>query len=117
MPIYEYACRACGHEMEIRQKFSDAPLTDCPACGTAALERLVSASSFALKGSGWYADGYGPPKSEDKPEAAKDAKDTKDTKDTKDAKEPKGGGGDAAKTEKKPAEPTKTTAPETKKAS
>jgi putative FmdB family regulatory protein len=59
MPMYEYGCKSCGHAMEARQKFSDAPLTDCPACGQAELERLVSASSFALKGGGWYADGYG----------------------------------------------------------
>lgn len=66
MPIYEYACKVCGHEMEARQKFSDAPLTECPSCGASALERLVSNSSFALKGSGWYADGYGGKKSDGK---------------------------------------------------
>ena len=63
MPIYEYACSACGHELEVRQKFSDDPLTHCPKCDAEELQRLVSNSSFALKGSGWYADGYGPKKS------------------------------------------------------
>jgi len=54
MPIYEYRCESCGAELEKIQKFSDAPLTDCPACGKASLKKLVSASSFRLKGTGWY---------------------------------------------------------------
>ena len=54
MPIYEYRCSACGHEFEILQKISDQPLTECPACGKAALAKLVSAAGFQLKGSGWY---------------------------------------------------------------
>jgi putative FmdB family regulatory protein len=54
MPIYEYRCDACGAELEKLQKISDAPLRDCPACGKPALAKLVSASSFRLKGSGWY---------------------------------------------------------------
>jgi putative FmdB family regulatory protein len=63
MPIYEYACQACGYELEANQRFSEAPLTKCPSCSQDKLERLVSRSSFALKGSGWYADGYGASKS------------------------------------------------------
>lgn len=59
MPNYDYVCHACGRETEIFQRISDPPLTSCPACGKDALERLVSRSSFALRGSGWYADGYG----------------------------------------------------------
>jgi putative FmdB family regulatory protein len=59
MPLYEYACAECGHQLEARQKMSDPPLKICPKCGDESLERLVSRSSFALKGSGWYADGYG----------------------------------------------------------
>lgn len=54
MPIYEYRCNDCGHELEKLQRMSEAPLTDCPACGKAALRRLISASGFRLKGSGWY---------------------------------------------------------------
>lgn len=54
MPIYEYECRACGHRLEKLQKISDAPLTDCPACGQPALRKLVSAVAFRLKGEGWY---------------------------------------------------------------
>jgi putative FmdB family regulatory protein len=54
MPIYEYRCAACGHDLEKLQRLGDAPLTDCPACGKAKLRRLVSAAGFRLKGSGWY---------------------------------------------------------------
>ena len=59
MPIYEYRCDACGHELEKIQRMSDAPLTDCPDCGEAELRRLVSAAAFRLKGSGWYVNDYG----------------------------------------------------------
>jgi len=54
MPIYEYACDACGHRFEKLQKMSDEPLTDCPDCAESALKKLVSAAAFRLKGSGWY---------------------------------------------------------------
>ena len=58
MPIYEYRCDGCGHELEAMQKFSDAALTDCPSCGKPALRKLVSAAGFQLKGSGWYATDF-----------------------------------------------------------
>jgi putative FmdB family regulatory protein len=54
MPIYEYQCQACGHEIEVIQKMSDAPLTDCPECKQPKLKKLISASAFRLKGGGWY---------------------------------------------------------------
>ncbi len=54
MPIYEYQCDACGHDMEAIQKMSDPPLADCPACGKPSLRRKISAVGFRLKGSGWY---------------------------------------------------------------
>ncbi|EIC19693.1 FmdB family zinc ribbon protein [Thiorhodovibrio frisius] len=54
MPIYEYRCEACGHEMDALQKISAAPLTDCPECGASALKKKISAAAFRLKGSGWY---------------------------------------------------------------
>lgn len=54
MPIYEYVCRNCGDEIEKLQAMADAPLTDCSACGEAALKRKVSAPGFRLAGSGWY---------------------------------------------------------------
>ncbi|MBS0321882.1 MAG: zinc ribbon domain-containing protein [Proteobacteria bacterium] len=54
MPIYEYRCSACGHELEALQKLSDARLVTCPVCGKDALVKKVSAAGFQLKGSGWY---------------------------------------------------------------
>ena len=54
MPIYEYQCQACRHQLEMLQKISDDPLRVCPACDESALKKLVSASAFRLKGGGWY---------------------------------------------------------------
>lgn len=59
MPIYEYRCGACGHEFEEWQKVSDAPVRKCPQCHKNKVERLISLSSFQLKGSGWYITDYG----------------------------------------------------------
>lgn len=76
MPIYEYRCTACRHELEAIQKFSEAPLLTCPKCGQATLCKLVSAAGFQLKGSGWYQTDFrngGKPK-------AKPATDAGDTK-------------------------------------
>ena len=58
MPIYEYRCSSCGHELEVLQKFSDAPLATCPSCQRDALTKKVSAAGFQLKGSGWYATDF-----------------------------------------------------------
>ncbi|BCX81672.1 hypothetical protein MIT9_P1250 [Methylomarinovum caldicuralii] len=54
MPIYEYRCQKCGHELEALQKVSDPPLTECPECHAQSLQKLVSAAGFRLKGTGWY---------------------------------------------------------------
>lgn len=54
MPIYEYRCQSCAHELEALQKLSDQPLVDCPSCGQASLKKKVSAAGFRLKGGGWY---------------------------------------------------------------
>ncbi len=54
MPIYEYQCQECHHEMEALQKMSDDPLTDCPSCGKPGLRKKISAAAFRLKGGGWY---------------------------------------------------------------
>ncbi len=57
MPIYEYQCQKCGEIEEALQKFSDKPLTKCKQC-SGRLHKLVSQSSFHLKGSGWYVTDY-----------------------------------------------------------
>jgi putative FmdB family regulatory protein len=54
MPFYEYQCRHCGHQTEVMQKISAAPLRKCPACGRNGLSKLISAPVFRLKGGGWY---------------------------------------------------------------
>ena len=58
MPIYEYECGSCGHRLEAIQKMSDPVLKDCPACGKSTLKKLISATGFQLKGSGWYATDF-----------------------------------------------------------
>ncbi len=57
MPVYEYECDECVKVFEVQQRMSDATLTDCPECG-APVKKLMSMSSFQLKGGGWYSDGY-----------------------------------------------------------
>ncbi|AKH70407.1 putative regulatory protein, FmdB family [Spongiibacter sp. IMCC21906] len=54
MPIYEYGCESCGHDMEALQKMSDPALIDCPACQKPTLVKKISAAAFRLKGGGWY---------------------------------------------------------------
>jgi putative FmdB family regulatory protein len=54
VPIYEYACKKCDHKLDALQKMSDDPLLECPECGEPALNRLLSAPRFRLKGKGWY---------------------------------------------------------------
>jgi putative FmdB family regulatory protein len=58
MPIYEYRCQSCGHQLEAMQKMSDDPVKDCPACGKSELKKLISAGGFQLKGTGWYATDF-----------------------------------------------------------
>jgi putative FmdB family regulatory protein len=57
MPLYEYCCTACGHRFERIQKFSDPIVDTCPSCG-GAVEKLLSAPAFQLKGTGWYVTDY-----------------------------------------------------------
>ncbi|NOY52142.1 MAG: zinc ribbon domain-containing protein [Deltaproteobacteria bacterium] len=57
MPIYEYRCNDCGAEFEVSQGMDDEPLTICKQCA-GSVHRLISFTSFSLKGGGWYSDGY-----------------------------------------------------------
>lgn len=69
MPIYEYQCNMCGHQLEALQKMSEEPLKKCPECHQESLQKLVSAAGFQLKGTGWYATDFrnkGKPVSENK---------------------------------------------------
>jgi putative FmdB family regulatory protein len=78
MPIYEYECENCGKQCEVIQKFNDEPLSSCPDCG-GCMHKLISHTSFILKGTGWYATDYAagrkkPKDSEGKPETKTEAK-------------------------------------------
>ena len=57
MPIYEYRCKKCGHQFDMMLKMSDSSIQKCEKCGEEA-ERLISRTSFVLKGTGWYATDY-----------------------------------------------------------
>lgn len=58
MPIYEYKCEHCQETFEVLQKFSDEPLTECILCSNGPVKKLISASSFILKGEGFYVNDY-----------------------------------------------------------
>ena len=106
MPLYEYECLKCGHRFERIQKFSDKPVSSCPKCKKGKVKQLLSASSFHLKGSGWYATDYAGKdkgKSESSTEGAEEsvAKDSdKADKEKKDKPEKKDKGDKSDKSEK-----------------
>ncbi len=58
MPIYEYRCEKCQHQFDLLQKITDEPVKECPECG-GPVSKLISSTSFILKGSGWYVTDYG----------------------------------------------------------
>lgn len=58
MPIYDYQCTSCGVKKELMRKVSEPSLTTCPECGKETFAKLVSAPSFQLNGSGWYATDF-----------------------------------------------------------
>ena len=58
MPIYDYQCTSCGFRKEVMRKISEPNLTDCPECGKPTFAKQLSAPSFQLTGSGWYATDF-----------------------------------------------------------
>lgn len=58
MPTYEYLCEKCEHEFERDQRISDPPVKTCPKCRSRKVTKLISRTSFVLKGGGWYSDLY-----------------------------------------------------------
>ena len=106
MPIYEYECGKCGHILEAIQKFSDAPLTECPACHEQRLHKRISAAAFHLKGSGWDATDF-----KDKPKPVKeDVKKVADKKDTDAKTSDKDNAGPGTTTSESAASPKKSVA-------
>lgn len=58
MPVYEYECDNCGNVFEITQRVSDPAPTECLSCGKGPLHKIISKTTFQLKGTGWYASDY-----------------------------------------------------------
>ncbi len=93
MPIYAFACQACGHAFDSLQRMSDPDPAECPECGEAQIKRQLTAPSFRLSGSGWYETDFkkdgdrkrniagdgGEAKSADAASASKDSSQTKET--------------------------------------
>ncbi len=71
MPIYEYACEKCKSEFEVEQRITDDPIKTCPDCRSRKVKRLISKTSFVLKGGGWYSDLYASEKAKDAKPAEK----------------------------------------------
>ncbi|MBW2137776.1 MAG: zinc ribbon domain-containing protein [Deltaproteobacteria bacterium] len=91
MPIYEYECSKCGHQVEVWQKFSDKPLSRCELCN-GKMKKLISQSTFHLKGTGWYVTDYA---SKDKGSATKKMREEKGKKkEDSGAKKAGGSGGE-----------------------
>jgi putative FmdB family regulatory protein len=84
MPIYEYACEKCEHEFEVEQRITDAPLKTCPKCRSRRVKKLISLTSFVLKGDGWFSDLYSSSKGDkDKKGEAAEAPKSDDAKSEK----------------------------------
>ena len=80
MPIYDFQCTSCGFKDEVMRKSSAANTDTCPKCGKDSFSKLLSAPSFQLNGSGWYATDFKDKKPNNTPEktSADDAKTTPD---------------------------------------
>ena len=116
MPIYEYACEKCESEFEVEQRITDDPIKSCPGCKSRRIKRLISRTSFVLKGGGWYSDLYSSPGAKDDTadkagKAGKaDSSDGKSESSSTDSKSQDKGdskGADAAKTKDKPSPKSK----------
>ena len=79
MPTYEYLCEKCDHEFEREQRISDPPVKTCPECRSRKVKKLISRTSFGLKGGGWYSDLYSSSKKDDasSKDSSKDSESTK----------------------------------------
>ena len=110
MPIYEYLCAKCSHEFEREQRITENPVKTCPECRSRRVKRLISQTSFVLRGSGWYSDGYGnkadSKKSDDtssdssKGDSGSDTSSAEPSDESKKDSSPKKDSGDAKKSKK-----------------
>jgi putative FmdB family regulatory protein len=96
MPIYEYQCLKCGSQKELMQRISEATIPKCDTCKSR-MKRLISQSSFHLKGTGWYVTDYASKGASDKKKSSGSEKESKDK-----VKETKPGTADKPKVEASP---------------
>jgi putative FmdB family regulatory protein len=99
MPLYEYRCESCGHQFEVIQKFSDAPIEVCPNCKSGPVVKLLSSPAIQFKGSGWYITDYA---RKDSGGGKDSAKSTTSTDSDKKSTASTPGDSTATKTESKP---------------
>ena len=105
MPIYEYACEKCESEFEVEQRITADPVKTCPRCKSKRVKRLISRTSFVLKGGGWYSDLYSSSGAkEDKSDKADsgDGKAASDSTDSKSDSKSESKSADTAKGKDKP---------------
>jgi len=88
MPIYEYACEKCESEFEVEQRITDDPIKSCPRCQSRKIKRLISRTSFVLKGGGWYSDLYSSSGAKNDKAGAADTSDAKGKSASADSKPP-----------------------------
>ncbi len=88
MPIYEYACEKCESEFEVEQRITDDPIKSCPHCKSRKIKRLISRTSFVLKGGGWYSDLYSSSGAKDDKADKADSSDAKGESASADSKSP-----------------------------
>ena len=108
MPLYEYECDDCGHRFELIRKFSDQPLSVCPACG-GRVRKLISSPAIQFKGTGWYVTDYARKPSGAQPgsESGRSSEDGKtDKTDSKDTAAPAGDSKTADSGRSKPSPPS-----------
>lgn len=100
MPIYEYYCDDCNKSYEVTQRITDKRLEQCPVCNSSRIHKLVSLSSFHLKGTGWYATDYA--KKDSKNGNGVNGGNKKANPTDNNAKDKDSGSGDSSKSEAKP---------------
>ena len=100
MPVYEYLCEKCGHEFEREQRITEDPIKTCPACRGRRVKKLISQTSFVLKGGGWYSDLYSSA-SDKKSDKASDSTGDKESSKKDSGTKTSDGDSDSSKTSKK----------------
>ena len=117
MPIYEYACEKCDSEFEVEQRITADPVKTCPRCKSKRVKRLISRTSFVLKGGGWYSDLYSSSGAKDGKDDSGDGKAASGSADSKSETKSESKSADTAKGKDKPSAKPKSKAKDGKAAS